>query len=430
MSDARRAVLAVLGLAGLALATAGTLRAGSPNEARWQLLGWIGVLWAGFALASWLLLQVPSRLAVPLVIAGGLVLQAVALSVPPRTTDDFYRYAWDGRVQAAGISPYRYVPTAPELSGLRDEWLFPGGTPRLNHPDEPTIYPPGAQLYFLATHSLSPAGSRHKPWQLAAAFLALTTTVALVAVLRRSRRDPRLAVLWAWCPTVVLEAGNNAHVDVLAALLVVAGLGALAAARSRLGGALLGVAVAVKLLPALVLAGLSPWRSRTTWAVAGLTAGLLYLPHLLTVGADVLGFLPGYLAEEGYDGGGRFALLRLVSPRAVAPYAAAAVLVGVAVWTWRRPADLTRPWRGPLVLTGTAFLLLTPSYPWYALLLVALVALDGRWEWLAVAAAGYVAYFAGPLGITHVTMQAIGYGAALAVVAAQTSRDRGAFPRL
>lgn len=35
---------------------------------------------------------------------------------------------------------------------------------------------------------------------------------------------------------------------------------------------------------------------------------------------------------------------------------------------------------------------MTPGYSWYALLLVALVALDGRWEWLAVAAAGAVCY--------------------------------------
>ncbi|MGW3042190.1 hypothetical protein ACWC9T_19650 [Kitasatospora sp. NPDC001159] len=33
---------------------------------------------------------------------------------------------------------------------------------------------------------------------------------------------------------------------------------------------------------------------------------------------------------------------------------------------------------------------MTPSFSWYGLLVVALVALDGRWEWLAVPAAGQV----------------------------------------
>ncbi|MFC7586521.1 hypothetical protein ACFQYP_24330 [Nonomuraea antimicrobica] len=37
-----------------------------------------------------------------------------------------------------------------------------------------------------------------------------------------------------------------------------------------------------------------------------------------------------------------------------------------------------------------------PRYSWYALLVVALAAMDGRWEWLGVALAGAVAYIAGP----------------------------------
>ncbi|MCI0688067.1 MAG: glycosyltransferase 87 family protein [Sporichthyaceae bacterium] len=433
MDSARRLVLAALGLVGVALATVATLRAGEPNQSPWRVLGLTGLMWLGFAVSCVLVQRVPPRTAVPLVLAGGIALQALAASVPPRTTDDFYRYAWDGRVQAAGIDPYRYPPTAPELAGLRDGWLFPAGVPLLNHPTEPTIYPPAAQAYFRTVDELAPAGARHKPWQVAAAVLAVATTAALAAFLWRRGGDPRRAVLWAWCPTVILEAGNNGHVDVLAALLVTAGLGTLAATDGRgreapavagavLGGALLGAATAVKLLPALVLAALTPRRYLPALASAAGVVCLLYLPHLLAVGTDVVGFLPGYLAEQGYNGSGRFALLRLVLPRPLAPYAAAVVLAAVAATVWRRP-DPIRPWRGPLLLTGTAFLVLTPSYPWYALLLVALVALDGRWEWLAVAAGGYVAYFAGPLGITHVTMQAIGYGLALAVVATPLLRQ-------
>ena len=32
------------------------------------------------------------------------------LFFPPYLSDDIYRYVWDGRVQAAGINPYRYIP--------------------------------------------------------------------------------------------------------------------------------------------------------------------------------------------------------------------------------------------------------------------------------------------------------------------------------
>ena len=46
---------------------------------------------------------------------------ARALLVPgaPTLSDDAYRFVWDGRVQAAGFNPYRYVPA--------DRRLAPGG---------------------------------------------------------------------------------------------------------------------------------------------------------------------------------------------------------------------------------------------------------------------------------------------------------------
>lgn len=59
----------------------------------------------------------------------------------------------------------------------------------------------------------------------------------------------------------------------------------------------------------------------------------------------------------------------------------------------RRPRQ---PWRGALLLTGTALLLLSPNYPWYSLFVVALVALDGRWEWLTVNLAGTLLHLGEP----------------------------------
>ena len=113
----------------------------------------------------------------------------------------------------------------------------------------------------------------------------------------------------------------------------------------------------------------------------------MYLPHLLVVGGAAIGFLPGYLEEEGYSSGHRFQLLSLVVPGRWAILAAVTVLaaVGVAVL---RGTDPDRPWRGALAMTGAALAVTTPPFAWYAMLLVVLVAIDGRAEWLALAAAG------------------------------------------
>ena len=49
----------------------------------------------------------------------------LALAVhPPALSDDVYRYVWDGRVQAAGINPYRFPPQSPALAQLRDARVY------------------------------------------------------------------------------------------------------------------------------------------------------------------------------------------------------------------------------------------------------------------------------------------------------------------
>jgi Glycosyltransferase family 87 len=413
-----------------------------PDVSRLGRAAILAAAWAVFAAGAWLILRADTRRAVPLILLGGIAIQLAALTAPPRTSDDLYRYIWDGRVQAAGIDPYRYVPAARELVPLRDPFLWPANGPhcvtaapaaagqasppgpalapgctRINRPAVPTIYPPVAEAYFAAVHDLSPPHSGSTPIQAAAALFAVATTGLLLLGLRSLGRDPRLAVLWAWCPAVGLEAGNNAHVDVLAVFLAVAALLSLARAGGRRralgGGVLLGLAIAAKVTPVLVAPAVLRRRPVTVAAAAAGATLAVYLPHLLAVGHRVIGFLPGYLAEQGYQSGGGFGLLSLVLPGRWATIAAVAVLAAAGLAILRR-ADPDQPWRGAVVMSGTALAVTTPAYPWYALLLVALVALDGQAEWLVFAAGS---------GRT-------GYGAAVVIVAvvwlARRSKRRAA----
>ncbi|WP_020134957.1 glycosyltransferase 87 family protein [Streptomyces sp. 351MFTsu5.1] len=424
-------------LAALTAVVVVTLQAGNRANASGPLLAGYAVAWALFAAAVWAVRKVPVRAATVLVLIGSAAVALAGLTAQPRTSDDMYRYAWDGRVQAAGISPYAHPPAAPQLAHLRDQWLFPtqeeckgwgltqtrsGLCVRINRPTVPTIYPPVAEGWYFLVHTVSPPDSRHKPLQVGGAALAFGTTLALLRVLRRRGdpgRAPARAALWAWCPAVALEAVNNAHIDTLGVLFLVLAMGTATAGARR--GALLGAAIAVKLLPVLALPGaLSGQRGparvlRLTGALIA-TVALAYLPYVAMSGPGVLGYLPGYLHEEGYEPGHvrRFALLRLLLPDAAAGVAAAVVLVVIGVYVWWR-GDPDRPWRGALLLTGTALLLFSPSYPWYSLLVVALVALDGRWEWLTVTLAGTALYLAGRL-LPGFPVQAWAYGTAAVAI--------------
>jgi Glycosyltransferase family 87 len=393
----------------------------------------IGLAWAAFAVGAWCVLRLPARWAVPLILAGGLALQLAAAGGPPRSSDDLYRYVWDGRVQAAGIDPYRYAPAAPELAGLRDPFLWPdhanwcitqstvdqlAGCTVINRPTVHTIYPPVAEAAFAAVY---PFGSGYGPVRVLAILAVLAITLLLLIGLHRTGLDARRAVLWAWCPTVALEAASNAHIDVVAALLTGAALLVLASTRRRtsaaLGGVLLGLGIATKLTPVLVLP--SVVRRRPVTVLLGVVGAVavVYLPHILAVGAGVLGYLPGYLQEEGYDSGTRFALLTAVVPETWAAPLAVLILAAVAVHV-ARTTDPRRPWDSAATMTGAALLVTTPSYPWYALLLVFLVALGGRAMWLAVGAAAYVGQYQNELRLGHPAAERTGYGVAIAVMVA------------
>jgi hypothetical protein len=141
----------------------------------------------------------------------------------------------------------------------------------------------------------------------------------------------------------------------------------------------------------------------------------------------VLGFLPGYLSEEGYgDGHARFALLRLFLPQRLAAPAGVLLMAVLAVVVARR-TDPRRPWSGALPLTGIGLAVAGITYPWYPLLLVVLVALDGRWEWLTLAVPSYLGYFSVPLHLPFSATERVGYGIALAfVLAAGLARSQRA----
>jgi hypothetical protein len=215
---------------------------------------------------------------------------------------------------------------------------------------------------------------------------------------------------------VALEAGNNAHVDVVAALLAAVCLWLFARRRAAWAGVLLGLAIATKLTPALLTPALLRRRPLAVLAAAAGAVLSVYLPHLLAVGAGVIGFLPGYLREEGYDDGSRFALLQWALPGVLVKPAAVVVLAAVALWVWRT-ADPARPWRAAATMVGAALLVSTPNYPWYVLLLAMLVAFGARPEWLVLAPAAYVAQFAHDLPAGGGIAPRLAYLVALAVVA-------------
>jgi Glycosyltransferase family 87 len=269
---------------------------------------------------------------------------------------------------------------------------------------------------------VAPSDTSTTPIQAAAAGIAILTTLILIFGLAKLGKDIRWAALWAWCPTVALEAGNNAHVDVLAVMITALALLVLARTRTRkrtlLGGVLLGLAIATKMTPVLAVPAVLRRRRWVLLAASAVAAVVtVYIPHVIAVGSRVLGYLPGYLQENGYGSGSRFGLLDLLFKDKPATVIAVLVLAVTAYLVLRR-GDPDQPWHGAMIMTGIALAVTTPLYQWYALLLVMLVALDGQWEWLGLAAGAYVYAEPSTGSLALPNPQAMGYGLGLALALA------------
>src|SRR5262249_44890407 len=61
----------------------------------------------------------PMREGLAIVLGLALAMRLSIVFIEPILSTDVYRYVWDGRVQAAGINLYRFVPTDPALSVAR-----------------------------------------------------------------------------------------------------------------------------------------------------------------------------------------------------------------------------------------------------------------------------------------------------------------------
>jgi len=296
------------------------------------------------------------------VVVIGLVLAAVwhieFLRVPAGANDDIHRYVWDGRLQRLGYNPYIVVPSDPAVRGLHTP-----ETRSLNNPDLPSPYPPGAQLFFRAVTAI-----HESTFALKIAFVVCEFAIvfALLDVLRYNRQGAHLVLVYAWSPLLAIEVAGNGHMDIVGALVLLVSAAALARRWRATAAVGFGLAVAVKLLP-IVLLPLYWKRVRIRdAALAAAVVGLLYVPFL-NHGRIPIGSVGTYVQNFRFNGP-VFAMLGQVAPPQL--LAGLAVLVGLVTATWLRSAA---PEWSPDTFAWpmAACLLCAPAvFPWYLLWLL------------------------------------------------------------
>ena len=298
------------------------------------------------------------------VVVMGIVLAAVwhieFLRLPPGADDDIHRYVWDGRLQRLGYNPYVVVPSDPAARELHTP-----ETRNLNNPDLPSPYPAGAQLFFRAVTAI-----QESTFALKAAFVVCDFLIVLVLldVLRRNQQGAHLVLAYAWNPLLAVEVAGSGHIDIVGALLLVVSAAALWRGWRTTAAVGLGLAVAVKFLP-IVLLPLYWKRVRVRdAALAAAVIGLLYLPFLHN-GRIPSGSLGTYVQSYRFNGPVFAALDQVVSPQLLAGLA---VFVGLLTASWQRRRSAAAEWAPhAFAWPVAASLLCAPViYPWYLLWLL------------------------------------------------------------
>ncbi len=298
----------------------------------------------------------------PRVIVIGLVLAALwhlaFLFVPPGADDDIHRYVWDGRVQRLGYNPYLIVPGDPALATLHTP-----ETRTLNHGELASPYPAGAELFFRAVTAI-----HESIFALKVAFVLCDFAIAFILfdILRRSGQAEHWVLAYAWNPLLAIEVAGSGHIDIVGVLLLLVSATALGRRWRSIAAVAFGLAVAVKLLP-IVLLPLYWKRVRIRdGALAAVVVGLLYVPFL-NHGRIPTGSLGTYVQSFRFNDPVFVTLERVASPQIVVGIAA---LVGflLAIWLGRKSTVLAGD---EFAWPMAASLLCAPVvYPWYLLWLL------------------------------------------------------------
>ena len=329
-----------------------------------------------------------------LIVGFAVVFRLIVLFSPLVLSSDLYRYVWDGRVQRAGVNPYRYPPEAETLAALRDTAIYP----QIIRPVLPTIYPPAAQMLFALMTTIAPDSIRGMK-----AFMVLfdlITIGVLIRLLKINGSDPERVVLYAWSPLVVFEFAGSGHVDALMLPFLLLALQARLTARPGLAGVLLGLATLIKLYPAVLFPALYSRRERRFPLGFGAALVLGYLPYVAGAGARVLGYLPGYFGPwEDFNGGLRYFLILALSPltasaRDIALGLCAILLLLVALFVIRRDVIDHYIQRASYMISAYLLLVPTTFHPWYVIWLLPCLCFYPSWGWLYLSGAISLSYLA------------------------------------
>ncbi len=242
----------------------------------------------------------PSSYKLPLIIIlFGMIFRLTLLPAVPTTSQDVYRYIWEGKEISRGFNPYKYAPDSPELAVINNHHLLD----KVTFKNLTSIYPPFAQAAFTLGYLIS--GENTLGLKLIYLLCELFTMIFIIKLLSLEKKNLNLVILYAWLPLPIMEFFVNAHIDPLGITFLVMFLYYFKKKKYTISSAALALSFLAKLYPVvlipLLLKKIKLKKTIYFSAVFGAVVIIFYIPFVRG-GVRVFGMLSNYIANWEFNG--------------------------------------------------------------------------------------------------------------------------------
>ncbi len=184
------------------------------------------------------------------IITFGILFRLLLLLLTPNLSEDVYRFLWDGKLWWEGIDAYAWLPS--EIA--RKKILSPELFSQLNSPNYYSIYPPLNQLIFSIAAVFENITFGIITIRLFIILAEIGTLILLPIVLKQYQKDPKLLILYAFNPLVILELSGNLHFEAFVIFFLIGAIYQFENRKFYSSALGIGIAVSFKLVPLILLA--------------------------------------------------------------------------------------------------------------------------------------------------------------------------------
>jgi alpha-1,6-mannosyltransferase len=246
------------------------------REESYWLLGLFAISFAGY-----FALVLKRSCTVKELLVIGILVRLACIGATPELSDDYYRFAFDGKMVLNGENPYTVLPDSLESSSSYETMLVEN----MNSPSYYSIYPPIDQIFFSLPTLI--AGDNLTLYIIILRVLIILFEILMALLLLKMLQFLEKELhLFAWYflnPLVIVELSGNLHFEGVTMFFFLLAVYLLMTGKLLRSGIVYAIAIGTKLIPLMLL----PFfihrlrkRSLVYFTIIAVTVVVLFIPFI------------------------------------------------------------------------------------------------------------------------------------------------------